>query len=70
MLDAGHIVRLLVFLLRRLFSLLIAASLSQVEFGSPGELLKNEKGMLRALVDESGDREKLYEMAKAASRAA
>ena len=42
----------------------------QVEFGKPSELLKNEKGRLRALVDESGDREKLYEMAKAASRAA
>ncbi|RPD81341.1 multidrug resistance-associated ABC transporter [Lentinus tigrinus ALCF2SS1-7] len=40
------------------------------EFGSPSELLKNEKGMLRALVDESGDKEKLYEMAKASSRSA
>ncbi|OJT09188.1 ATP-binding cassette transporter abc4, partial [Trametes pubescens] len=38
-----------------------------VEFGRPGELLKNEKGMLRALVDESGDREKLYAMATGAS---
>ncbi|KAI0365043.1 P-loop containing nucleoside triphosphate hydrolase protein [Pilatotrama ljubarskyi] len=38
-----------------------------VEFGKPSELLKNEKGMLRALVDESGDREKLYEMAMGAS---
>ncbi|KAH7913221.1 hypothetical protein BJ138DRAFT_1059515 [Hygrophoropsis aurantiaca] len=34
-----------------------------VEFGSPVELLKNEKGMLRALVDESGDKDALYEMA-------
>ncbi|TBU53541.1 hypothetical protein BD310DRAFT_937787 [Dichomitus squalens] len=33
------------------------------EFGAPAELLKNEKGMLRALVDESGDKEKLYAMA-------
>ncbi|KAI0711030.1 hypothetical protein C8T65DRAFT_739602 [Cerioporus squamosus] len=39
-----------------------------VEFGSPSELLKNEKGMLRALVDESGDKEKLYEMASMSSR--
>ncbi|RDX55372.1 hypothetical protein OH76DRAFT_1428233 [Lentinus brumalis] len=37
------------------------------EFGSPLDLLKNEKGMLRALVDESGDKEKLYEMANASS---
>ncbi|KAI8982789.1 multidrug resistance-associated ABC transporter [Trametes punicea] len=37
------------------------------EFGSPSELLKNEKGMLRALVDESGDRDALYAMAKAVS---
>ncbi|PIL37563.1 ATP-binding cassette transporter [Ganoderma sinense ZZ0214-1] len=37
------------------------------EFGSPADLLKNEKGMLRALVDESGDKEKLYEMARSKS---
>ncbi|KAI0774725.1 multidrug resistance-associated ABC transporter [Trametes elegans] len=37
------------------------------EFGSPGQLLKNKKGMLRALVDESGDRDALYAMAKAAA---
>ncbi|KAJ7480955.1 hypothetical protein FB451DRAFT_1031097, partial [Mycena latifolia] len=33
-----------------------------VEFDSPQELLKNEHGMLRALVDESGDKEALYKM--------
>ncbi|KAI0768310.1 P-loop containing nucleoside triphosphate hydrolase protein [Trametes elegans] len=38
-----------------------------VEFGKPVELLRNEEGMLRALVDESGDREKLYQMASAAA---
>ncbi|PIL29356.1 ATP-binding cassette transporter [Ganoderma sinense ZZ0214-1] len=38
-----------------------------VEFGSPGELLKNEKGFLHALVDESGDRDRLYSMAAAAA---
>ncbi|EIW53706.1 multidrug resistance-associated ABC transporter [Trametes versicolor FP-101664 SS1] len=38
-----------------------------VEFGKPSELLGNEKGMLRALVDESGDREKLYAAANGAS---
>lgn len=40
---------------------------TQVEFGKPSELLQNEKGMLRALVDESGDKEKLYAMAMGAS---
>ncbi|KAH8086617.1 hypothetical protein BXZ70DRAFT_1067776 [Cristinia sonorae] len=34
-----------------------------VEFGKPAELLKNEKGVLRSLVDESGDKENLYAMA-------
>ncbi|KAI8986290.1 P-loop containing nucleoside triphosphate hydrolase protein [Trametes punicea] len=42
-------------------------ALRQAEFGSPSELLKNENGMLRALVDESSDRDALYAMAKAAS---
>ncbi|RPD55442.1 P-loop containing nucleoside triphosphate hydrolase protein [Lentinus tigrinus ALCF2SS1-7] len=41
-----------------------------VEFGKPSKLLKNEKGLLRALVDESGDKEKLYTMANAASASA
>lgn len=41
--------------------------MGQVEFGKPSELLRNEKGMLRALVDESGDREKLYAAANGAS---
>lgn len=40
---------------------------TQVEFGKPSELLQNGKGMLRALVDESGDKEKLYAMATGAS---
>ncbi|KAI0742214.1 hypothetical protein C8Q80DRAFT_1186678 [Daedaleopsis nitida] len=35
------------------------------EFGTPSVLLQNEKGLLRALVEESGDRERLYEMAGA-----
>ena len=34
-----------------------------VEFGSPKTLLLNEKGLLRALVDESGDREALLALA-------
>ncbi|EIW53710.1 P-loop containing nucleoside triphosphate hydrolase protein [Trametes versicolor FP-101664 SS1] len=38
-----------------------------VEFGKPSELLENEKGLFRALVDESGDREKLYATAMGAS---
>ncbi|KAH9922615.1 uncharacterized protein B0H18DRAFT_1120791 [Fomitopsis serialis] len=37
------------------------------EFGKPSELLKNEQGMLRALVDESGDKETLYAMANGAT---
>lgn len=41
--------------------------MGQVEFGKPSELLGNEDGMLRALVDESGDREKLYAAANGAS---
>jgi hypothetical protein len=39
--------------------------LVQVEFDSPRELLKVEQGRLRSLVDESADREHLYEMANA-----
>ncbi|KAJ7778321.1 hypothetical protein B0H16DRAFT_1711830 [Mycena metata] len=34
-----------------------------VEFDTPKELLKNKSGMLRALVDESGDKHALYKMA-------
>ncbi|KIJ62401.1 hypothetical protein HYDPIDRAFT_94464 [Hydnomerulius pinastri MD-312] len=37
-----------------------------VEFGTPRELLKNDQGVLRALVDESGDKDSLYEMALSA----
>ena len=35
----------------------------QSEFGSPSELLQNERGLLRALVEESDDKEKLYAIA-------
>ncbi|KAF8904953.1 P-loop containing nucleoside triphosphate hydrolase protein [Mucidula mucida] len=35
-----------------------------VEFDSPAQLLKNEKGFLRALVDESNDKAALYAMAE------
>ncbi|EED85726.1 predicted protein [Postia placenta Mad-698-R] len=34
-----------------------------VEFGKPSDLLSIEGGLLRALVDESGDKDKLYAMA-------
>ena len=37
---------------------------SIVEFGEPSQLLKIEGGRLRALVDESGDKGALYEMAQ------
>ncbi|KAI0791665.1 P-loop containing nucleoside triphosphate hydrolase protein [Abortiporus biennis] len=35
-----------------------------VEYGTPSELIQKEDGMLRALVDESPDRDKLYAMVK------
>ncbi len=35
-----------------------------VEFDSPAQLLKKEKGFLRALVDESNDKAALYAMAE------
>jgi len=35
-----------------------------VEFGRPFELLMTEKGNLRALVDESGDKDKLFAIAE------
>ena len=38
---------------------------SKVEVGRPNELLATKKSLLRALVEESGDREALYSMAKA-----
>ncbi|CCM06697.1 uncharacterized protein FIBRA_08984 [Fibroporia radiculosa] len=38
-----------------------------VEFGKPDMLLKDEKSPFRALVDESGDKEKLYAMAAGSS---
>jgi len=38
-----------------------------VEFDSPSNLLKKKGGYLKSLVDESGDRDKLYEMAKGAA---
>ncbi|KXN81115.1 ATP-binding cassette transporter abc4 [Leucoagaricus sp. SymC.cos] len=34
-----------------------------VEFDSPANLLKNENGFLHSLVEESGDKQRLYEMA-------
>jgi len=35
-----------------------------VEFGKPSELLKIEGGKLKSLVDESGDKDGLFKMAK------
>lgn len=37
----------------------------QAEFDRPAELLKNKDGKLRALVDESADKDHLLEMVKA-----
>lgn len=64
-LDAGRIVSYIFSMC--LFQCLHLTSPRQVEFGKPSELLENEKGLLRALVDESGDREKLYAMANGAT---
>jgi hypothetical protein len=36
----------------------------QVEFDTPTALLQKEDGMLKALVDESGDKAMLYSMAE------
>jgi ABC-type multidrug transport system fused ATPase/permease subunit len=35
-----------------------------VEFGKPSELLQIKDGKLKALVDESGDKDTLYEMTR------
>ncbi|KAH9028060.1 hypothetical protein EDB83DRAFT_1910199 [Lactarius deliciosus] len=40
-----------------------------VEFDTPSELLKLEKGRFRSLVDESGDKDLLYSMASSAGKA-
>lgn len=60
-LDSGQLVCVL-----SCISLLLLPHLEpQVEFGDPTELLKNPKGKLRALVDESGDKAALYTLAGA-----
>lgn len=41
----------------------------QAEFDSPAQLLRNEKGRLRALVDESKDKDILVAMANSAAGA-
>ncbi|KAH6916771.1 ATP-binding cassette transporter [Coprinopsis sp. MPI-PUGE-AT-0042] len=56
-LDAGHIVRCHLPRMMRL------TDYSQVEFDQPAHLLKDPKSMLRALVDESADKEVLQAMA-------
>jgi ABC-type multidrug transport system fused ATPase/permease subunit len=38
-----------------------------VEFDKPSDLLKKENGSFRSLVDKSGDRDLLYELANAAA---
>ena len=44
------------------FVQLVLDSGNVVEFGKPSELLEIEDGKLRALVDESGDKDALYRM--------
>ena len=38
----------------------------QVEFDKPSELLKKENGRFRSLVDKSGDKDMLYQLANKA----
>jgi hypothetical protein len=45
----------------------LVTDLKQVDYDSPKALLQNPKGKLRALVDESGEKEKLYAMAEGKS---
>ena len=40
---------------------------SQVEFDKPSELLKNENGRFRSLVDKSSDKDLLYQQANMAA---
>lgn len=44
--------------------------MAQAEFDKPRELLKNQNSLLRKLVDESGDKEKLHAMAHGVEYAA
>ena len=61
-LDAGRIVSLVTRpLLPSSVHLLII--FPQVEFDKPSELLKREGSLLRALVEESGDKEALVDIA-------
>ena len=41
----------------------------QVEFDKPSDLLKKENGSFRSLVDKSGDKDLLYQLANAAAEA-
>lgn len=58
-LDAGKIVSDPPYFLFPLF----LTNPMQVEFGKPSELLQKDDGVLRSLVDESGDKATLYAMA-------
>lgn len=63
-LDAGRIVS------TRNSDIITSLMCIQVEFGPPSELLQKEKGLLRSLVDESGDKDALYAMAAGGSGSA
>lgn len=60
-LDAGRIVRSFVGCLP--FFAELNDGFFKVEFGPPMELLQNNDGHLKSLVDASGDKDKLYELA-------
>ncbi len=36
--------------------------LKQVEYGSPADLLRKDKGFFHSMVEESGDKDHLYEL--------
>lgn len=47
----------------------LSANCHQVEFDKPSELLKKENGRFRSLVDKSGDKDLLYQLANKAAEA-
>lgn len=55
-LDAGRLVSKI----NRPTNLPVMLNFMQVEFASPKELLQNKQSFLRALVEESADKETLY----------
>lgn len=55
------------FLMINTLRLTMTMAFSQVEFDKPSELLKKENGRFRSLVDESSDKDLLYQQANMAA---